>query len=288
MGEPADVRQEQSASACFQWGVLNSSQGRRDQAITWLKQAVWLDWSNYWYQFYLAYLEDQAGSPDDALDHYGAAVALQPNSAWVRFSRARLYRTKGLWSWALSDLERARSLMGESPESLQVALELGVLHQALGDFSSAAREYETILSKAPTSPYARAARLNQANLDAESGRPGQALSAYEALLQTDPRDQSARLSRALLNLRMGEPKPALADLDLLLETGVKLRKRDEVLATAGRGQSVVPTARSGRRRRRCCPRSLEYPRESTAQAAVLARRRPLCGPRDSTAPNRSC
>ena len=198
--------------------MLWSSQDRKDRAIEWLDQAVWLDWSNYWYQFYLAYLEDQEGLLDDALDHYSAAVARQPNSAWVRFDRARLYRAKGRWSWALDDLAQARKGMGDRPESRQVSLELGVLHGALGNFDRAAREYQKIIDAAPDTKYARAARLNLANIAAESGKEELASAAYESLLKEDPDDRPARLSRAFLNLRLGHPEQALNDLDVLLRS----------------------------------------------------------------------
>ena len=106
LDEPPHVAGRKSASECFQWGVLNSSLGRRRRTIEWLQRATRLDWSNYWYQFYLAYLEDQAELFEEALGHYNVAVARQPDSPWVLFSRARLYRTKGMWSWALDDFER--------------------------------------------------------------------------------------------------------------------------------------------------------------------------------------
>jgi serine/threonine protein kinase/predicted Zn-dependent protease len=230
-GEPAHVELEKSASACFQWGLLWSSRDRKDRAIEWLDHAVWLDWSNYWYQFYLAYLEDQDGLFDDALDHYSAAVARQPKSAWVRFDRARLYRTKGRWSWALDDLVQARTVMADRPEARQVSLELGVLHGALGNFDRAAREYQEIIDKAPDSKYARAARLNLANIAAESGKETVAAAAYESLLKEDPEDRPARLSRAFLNLRVGHPKHALADLDRLLRSEEKNLKRAELLSS---------------------------------------------------------
>ncbi|MGC8643518.1 MAG: protein kinase domain-containing protein, partial [Isosphaeraceae bacterium] len=230
-GEPLHVGLERSATACFQWGLLWSSRGRKDRAIEWLDQAVWLDWSNYWYQFYLAYLEDQEGLLDDALDHYSAAVARQPNSAWVRFDRARLYRTKGRWSWALDDLVQARNGMNGRPEARQVTLELGVLHGALGNFDRAAREYEKIIREAPDTRYARAARLNLANIAAESGKEESARAAYELLLKEDPADRPARLSRAFLNLRLGHPEAALRDLELLLKSQSNDREQAELLSS---------------------------------------------------------
>lgn len=230
-GEPVHVGNEKSAPACFQWGLLCSSQGRSKRAIEWMQQAVWLDWSNYWYQFYLAYLLDQEGLADEALDHYSAAVACQPESPWVRFRRARIYRAKDRWSWALDDLLKARDLMGNRPESLQVALEIGFLHWSLGNFAQAANEYRGIIAAAPKSVYACAARLHLANIDAESGREESARATYEALLKTHPDDRPARLGRANLSLRLGQSDGALTDLDVLLGPGVKIGDRDDVLAT---------------------------------------------------------
>ena len=230
-GEPVHVGNEKSALACFQWGLLCSSQGRSKRAIEWMQQAVWLDWSNYWYQFYLAYLLGEEGLADEALDHYSAAVACQPDSPWVRFNRARIYRANGRWSWALDDLLMARKLMGNRPESLQVALEIGVLHWSLGNFAQAANEYRGIIAAAPESAYACAARLNLANIDAESGREESARATYEALLKTHPDDRPARLGRANLSLRQGRPEDALTDLDVLLRPGVTIADRDDVLAT---------------------------------------------------------
>ncbi len=230
-GEPRHVGGVKSAPACFEWGLLCSSQGQTKRAIEWMQGAVWLKWENYWYQFYLAYLLDREGLADDALDHYSAAVACQPESPWVRFNRARLYRAKGRWSWALDDLMKARALMGKRPESLQVGLEIGYLHWSLGNFTQAANEYRAIIDADPNCDFARAARLNLANIDAESGREQRARATYETILKTRPDDAAARMSRANLSLRLGQPRAALQDLDLLLKPGVKLEDRDDVLAT---------------------------------------------------------
>jgi tetratricopeptide (TPR) repeat protein len=252
-GEPVHVAEEHSPSECFQWGLLRSSQGRRARAIEWLQRAAWLQWQDYWYQFYLAYLEDQAGLLDDALVHYSVAAGRQPESAWVRYSRARLYRARGRWSLALDDFRTARRLMGDRPESLQVALELGYLHQALGNYDEARVEYTELIRRAPKTEFARAARLNLANIAAESGMEERARSEYEALLRDRPGDRTARFSQALLSLRLGQAEQAEADLDRLLKSGGDSPRRAEVLATRAvarllrdRGPGAVEDAAAAR------------------------------------------
>ena len=230
-GEPLHVGNEKSAMACFQWGLLCNSQGRTKRAIEWLQRSVWLDWSNYWYQFSLADLLNEDGLSDDALNHYSTAVACQPDAPWVRLKRARVYRTKGRWSWALDDLLTARRLMGSRPESFQVSLEIGLLHWSLGDFSQAASEFRSTIASAPESTYACSARLYLAKIDAESGREERAAATYEELLRKHPEKSQARLSRANLNLRLGRPEAALSDLNMLLNPDVKITDLDEVLAT---------------------------------------------------------
>ena len=228
--EPS-VEDEESALACFEWGLLNSSRNRRAQAIEWLRRAVRIDGSNYWYQFYLGFLEDQAGLTDEALDQYGIAAALKPESPWVLFSRARLYRMRGRWSWAIEDLDRALALMKGRPESLRVRLELGYVHQALGDFSRARDHYEATLAVDPSGDLGRAARLNLANLDAESGLVDRARAGYDALLKDDPNDPAALYSKALLDLRLGRPDSAVAGLDALVENQDPTLDRGDLLAT---------------------------------------------------------
>ncbi|WP_165243818.1 serine/threonine-protein kinase [Paludisphaera soli] len=225
------VGDEKSALACFQWGILNSSRRDPDRAIEWLQRAVRIDWSNYWYQFYLGYLEDEGGWEDDALDSYSVAAAVKPDSPWVLFSRARLYRKKGRWNWAVEDLERSLALMGDRPESLKVRLELGYIHQALGDFAGARAQYLEVVRADPTDDLGRAARLNLANLDAESGSVEQAQAGYGEVLSIDPEDSVARLSRALLDLREGRPGAAASALDQLIPSERRGPARSDLLAT---------------------------------------------------------
>src|SRR5262249_7192356 len=75
-GEPHPVEAESSAHACFQWALLYLRTKRTPRAIAWMRHAVRLELNNYWYQYVLAYIEDQAGSKEDALSHYSVAAAL--------------------------------------------------------------------------------------------------------------------------------------------------------------------------------------------------------------------
>src|SRR5262249_11825472 len=113
---PPAVADEPSALTCYQWGLLCYREGR-PAAIDWLQRAAWLKSDNYWYHFMLAYLEDKAGYVDDALKNYSVAAALRPESPGVRFSRARLYRSKGRWDAALEDITSALKVLGERPEA---------------------------------------------------------------------------------------------------------------------------------------------------------------------------
>src|SRR5207248_2418707 len=71
-------------------------------------------------------------------------------------------------------------------------------------FARARAEYDGITAANATDSFARAARLNRANLDVESGAIDHALAEYGALLGLDLGDTAVRHSRALLELRLGQ------------------------------------------------------------------------------------
>src|SRR5262249_24976565 len=147
-----------------------------------------LEQDNYWYQYVLAYIEDQAGFHDDALNDYSVAAALKPDSPWVRHSRAKLYRKQGRWAWAIDDMNSALRDFRGQPEARSVQLDLGLVYQELGDFARARAEYDRVTATSATDRVARAARLNRANLDAESGAIDRARAEYDALILLEPAD----------------------------------------------------------------------------------------------------
>jgi tetratricopeptide (TPR) repeat protein len=77
-------------------------------------------------------------------------------------------------------------------------------------------DFEAALAADPAGPFARAARLDRARLDAEAGAAGRARAEYDALLEADPSDRTARLARARLALRQGRAADAEADLTRLV------------------------------------------------------------------------
>jgi serine/threonine protein kinase/lipoprotein NlpI len=278
VGEPATVADEPSDLACFQWGLLCYRARRLPRAIDWLERAVRLKWDNYWYQFVLAFLEDTDGSIDKALNHYGVAAGLNPDSPGVLFSRARLYRAKGQRDRALDDIKTALQKLGDRPEAAMVHLELGYLYQATGDFARARAEYRIVIRSDRAGTYARAARLNQANMDAETGAVEQARREYGELLLLDLQDTAVRHSRAVLELRLGRAEQALVDLTALLEMRPgqkKLKNRDEILSARalallllGRPELAAADAAEAERIR---PSPAN---ERLRQRALLAARRP--------------
>ena len=253
-GETDSVTEERSALASFQWALLFLRANRTPRAIQWMKHAVRLEQDNYWYHYFLAFHLDASGSIEEALNHYSIAVALKPRSPWVRFSRSRLYRSKGAWSSAIEDLKTALEELENRSEARQVHLELGYVYQELGDFAQAHAQYEIVIGPDDQDDYARAARLNRANIDAEIGNDQIALKEYDTLLALDLSDTATRQSRAILELRMGEVALAEKDLSALLEMGFRLKNPSDILATralarlmAGRSNEALEDASEARR-----------------------------------------
>jgi serine/threonine protein kinase/Tfp pilus assembly protein PilF len=253
-----DVGDEPSALACFQWGLLCYRDGRPGRSIDWLQRAVRLQYDNYWHQYFLAFVEDDARLVDDALGHYEVAVALKKSSPWVRFSRARLFRSKGRWASAIDDLMLALEAFRGRPEVNQVRLELGYLYQELGNFTLARTEYTRIIDSDAKPDFIGAALLNLASMDAESGDVNAAFRRYDHLLKGKPTDTAARHSRALLELRLGQADRAEADLSTLLDSGTKLKNREEILAARalarlvlGRSDQAVSDATAAQALRPC-------------------------------------
>jgi len=221
----------------FQWGLLRFYQGSRADGLGWFHRAVEDEPGNAWYQFMLAFALDNPDAPGDlneTLRRYDVAIALQPDSPWPVFNRAQYYRNRNFFDKARDDLQQAihnfRALPAADRDPVfetQTRLERGLVRQTLGDLPGAREDYALVIAADGKGDYARAARLNGAKLDAESGATGRARAEFDDLVADYPGDRQARLGRAQLALRLPDPAAAEADLDILVRPEVPAKEREE-------------------------------------------------------------
>ncbi|WP_406697486.1 protein kinase [Singulisphaera sp. Ch08] len=230
-----------SPLTCFQWGFIRELEGRHTQALDWFRRAAWNEEKNYWYHYYLAYLAGLSGYSEEALRHYGSAVALAEDSPWARLGRGQHYREQGALPMAWTDLRQAQTLFEalqkerkEREEGIELRLTrlaLGYVRQRQGDLIGARAEYDRLIATNPDDNPGRAARLNRATLDAAAGAIEQARASYNALVASNPDDLSAQEGRALLALQAGEASSAESDFsDLVRRTN---GRNDQYLANRG-------------------------------------------------------
>jgi serine/threonine protein kinase/predicted Zn-dependent protease len=246
---------ERSARGCFQWGLLCDLEGREEDTIQWLRRATDFAPDDYWSQFYLGYYQARAHRPDQARAHYEAAIALRKDSPWAWYNRALVERSGGDLEQALADLNRALALAARQEIDFPEArLYLGIIKAGLGDAAGARAEYESVIAATADDTFLiRAARLNRAHLDLQSGAVEQAAAEYDRLLDEDPHDVQARYSRALLALRRGAPARAERDWTTLLQDDPNnaaeiLARRAEAWLALGRPLAAEADADAAYRR----------------------------------------
>lgn len=102
-------RSESSWWACVQWGLIHGLVEPRSprQALVWLEQALRDDPTQYWAHYFLAEFALRSGDHAQARAHYTAAIALDPQSPWALFGRARAACAAREWSRAHDDLDTA-------------------------------------------------------------------------------------------------------------------------------------------------------------------------------------
>jgi serine/threonine protein kinase/Tfp pilus assembly protein PilF len=253
-----DHEMASSARGCFQWGLLCDLEGRVEATIAWLERATDRAPDDYWSQFYLAYYYARAHRPQQAQVHNEAAIALRKDSPWAWYNRALVERAGGDLDQALADLNRAVALAeNQDVDFLAARLYLGIVKAGLGDAAGARAEYESVLAAAAGDgdPYlTRAARLNLAHLDLQSGAVDRALAEYDRLLDEEPHDVQARYSRALLAQRRGQAAQAEADWTILLQddpdnTAEVLAQRAEAWLALGQPPAAQADAADAYRRR---------------------------------------
>ncbi len=136
-----------------------------------------------------------------AIDHFSAAIDLEPDNAQAYFLRGRTH-----YDYACRVLREAT---GQGPQNVAVLPEEAAEHM-----EQAVEDYTRALELDPQ--YTRAYN-NRGNARASLGEEEKALQDYDTALEMDPELSLAYFNRGLLHYRVGDYQQAIADLERYLE-----------------------------------------------------------------------
>jgi tetratricopeptide (TPR) repeat protein len=162
----------------------------------------------------------------EAIDHFSAAIGLQPDNAEAYFLRGRAH-----YDYASRVIVEATA---QGPENIPFLPEEAVQHleRAVADYTRAIEL---------DSQYAKAYN-NRGNAYAALGEEESALDDYDMGLQLDPNLALAYFNRGLLRYRIGDYEQALADLEMYLELVPDAEDRAQVEDFIGQLREGSPPA----------------------------------------------
>ncbi len=139
-------------------GVLLKNMGRRDQAKENYLRAIELDndpEAKAYALLNLAWIEYQEGRTESAFSFTNNAVEILPDYAMGYNNRGAIREDMGQHEEAMADYAKAIDLNNDSEASAHALLNRGVHHLMNDDFTSAERDFETVLRESlPMKEYA--------------------------------------------------------------------------------------------------------------------------------------
>lgn len=161
--------------------------------------------------FNIAQVLVATGAFAEAIEHFTAAMAIDPNYSEYYNDRGSALLRLGRLEEALADYRRAIAL---SPPYPQVRTNLGHCLRLLARFDEAVAAYGAALDLAPDDV---AALDGRAQAHDALGRADDALADYDRLLRLSPDRPEALANRAALRYERGAVAEALSDLDRAIE-----------------------------------------------------------------------
>jgi len=153
----------------------------------------------------------EQGEADQAIDHYGQAVALRPDYAEAHYNLGRLLVEQGRLNDAIAHYERAAAI---NPADAEAQNNLGVTLFGIGRTDDAIAHYQKALEIRPD--YAEAS-CNLANaLIAKDDFDG-AIARYKACLAAIPDQEEAQYNLASALLRKGRTDEAIVEYQRVLQ-----------------------------------------------------------------------
>jgi protein O-mannosyl-transferase len=173
------------AGALTGLGTLLLRQGKVDEAVAQLRQAVARFPDNSLAQLNLGAALSRQGQFDEARQHLQRAIEINPRQSTGHVAMAHLLIRQNKFDDAREELERAVAI---DPYSAAARNDLGSILVNLGKTEDAITQFQTALDLEPDSVLAH---TNLALALARLGRTGEALAHYRRALQLDPNNLDA-------------------------------------------------------------------------------------------------
>ncbi len=181
----------------------------------------------------LTYLEKY----DQALEHIGKAIELEPDQPMAYTLRARIRAIQGDLKAALADLNTA---LKAAPNDLAALLMRARLHQAEGDLEKARKDVDRALIVRPGLVQGI---LLRSMVAAAAGDWDRAIADMKDLLSTDPKNVEWRLQLAAYYSGSQRPRRAITIYSELLdedpENWLALRARADTLLSVGKHAEAI-------------------------------------------------
>jgi len=172
------------------------------------------------------------GSHNEAIEHYSAAIAKDPNYSEYYNDRGNAFLQLGRLEEACADYLKAIEL---SPPYYEVFTNLGQCYRRMDAMAEAIEWYSRAIDIEPGHVLAL---LGRAKAHEELGHVTEAISDYTAVLARDPELWEAVASRGVMHYEAGNLHASLADFDRAIELrpgqGDLYQNRATVLTDLGR------------------------------------------------------
>ncbi|CAJ35136.1 tetratricopeptide repeat protein [Methanocella arvoryzae] len=188
---------QEAAMAHFEKGLKLYHDGKVDEAIVELRQAVRLDGRNARAQFTLAECLDRKNLADEAILHYREGLKTDGNNATAHFEFGNLLFRSGRVNDAIRQFMITLIV---NPQYVSARYMLACCLEKKGLIAEALQEYRYILK---TSPNLTEPRISSAQCMERLGRNLEAIGEYRAALESDPGRVDVRATLARLLEREG-------------------------------------------------------------------------------------
>ena len=209
LGEALKVNSAAPA-ALILYGLLLQKNGRFDDALSAYDRALDVDAGLVEALVNRGNVLSDMGRYPEALVSYDKALKLRPGFVPTLYNRGNAYRGQGRVAEALADYESA---LGADPGHLDAWINRGSSLRDLGQHDAALASFDSALKRAPHNV---SALYNRGTALQDLRRYSEALVAFDRVLLAKPGFASALNNRAVVLQQLGRPQEALQDFERAL------------------------------------------------------------------------